>query len=143
MCIIYSNTSFDLEQDKIHSELNKIIKMSNIDTPLSLNAKKMTTAPNTSSPKLQSINTPPNSTQSKRIDKTPLSSSLSSSPVSAISSYLKHLLGINAKTTKRSINEGKSLLIHLVLIHCFFSFKFKKIFYLRKILTFCTKKIFS
>ena len=90
MCIIYSNTSFDLEQDKIHSELNKITKMSNIDTPLSLNAKKMTTAPNTSSPKLQSINTPPNSTQSKRIDKTPLSSS----PVSAISSYLKHLCAV-------------------------------------------------
>jgi hypothetical protein len=81
--------------------------MSNIDTPISSNnAKKITLAPNTSSPKLPCISTPPNSTELKRIDKTPLSSSLSSSPVSAISSYLKHLLGINAKTTKRSINEG-------------------------------------
>jgi len=68
--------------------------------------KKVMELPSSSSPKPCFI-TPPKSAEIKKQSRLSLSLSPSlSSPVSSLSSYFKHLLGLNAKTTKRSINEG-------------------------------------
>ena len=84
--------------------------MSINDTPIDSNeAKKISkfTIPGTSSPKVF-YNTPPKSTDllKRQERQASTTSATTNSPVSALSSYLKHLLGLNAKTTKRSINEG-------------------------------------
>lgn len=60
------------------------------------NLARTTTAPT-------SFGTPPISAEINR--QLSASPSLTSAPVSAVTAYLKHLLGLNAKTTKRSLSE--------------------------------------
>ncbi len=79
--------------------------MSINNTPVHLNEKKEIEIPSASSPKPCFI-TPPKSAEIKKQTSISVSPSALASPVSTLSSYLKHLLGINAKTTKRSLNEG-------------------------------------
>ena len=92
--------------------------MSVSETPKETSEKVKLTIPGTSSPKIPFINTPPKSSDVSKRQEKPILSPTLTSPVSAISSYLKHLLGLNAKTTKRSINEG---------FYCFFFILLKMI----------------
>lgn len=56
-------------------------------------------------PSASSLETPPKSNDIHRTNSMSASPSTATTPVSAISAYLKNLLGLNAKITKRSLSE--------------------------------------
>lgn len=73
-----------------------------LQTPVSPNTKPELIRSSTSP---TSINTPPSSVKLHGDLNRQLSASPSMAPVSAVTHYIKHLLGLNPKTTKRSLSE--------------------------------------